>query len=304
MTKATVANNASANTIKDKLNHYLWNDARLSCTVVREAIDAAGAVVADEVTDDANIVRYKYTATLTSLIDGKSYGTFKIGNGVNENSASWVTINQDVPSSPHTIATPHAYIEQLSGLPFKTGNFKINVPIPNESPQETVELAWNASPSTIYNKIYSINPTLKGRIEVYDGVELDKYSNGRIIIIRFYYDFKEAYGQLELVAGSTPLPAGFVMSQGTIVPFSKDLFFQSIPMEWMYTIHEKPQVILKNDGLYAVCPDMNCEYTYVNPPVGTEITAFSYTAGVLTITGTSLPTTNYTIEFAMVACIP
>jgi hypothetical protein len=63
-------------------------------------------------------------------------------------------------------------------------------------------------------------------------------------------------------------------------------------------------VVLKNDGLFAVCPEINCEYIYVDPPVGTEITAFSFTDGVLTITGTSLPTSNFSIEFAMVICTP
>jgi hypothetical protein len=47
------------------------------------------------------------------------------------------------------------------------------------------------------------------------------------------------------------------------------LVFEPIPMEMLYTPAYKPQVLVKVNGLAAVCPARNCGYSYVEATSGT-----------------------------------
>jgi hypothetical protein len=45
--------------------------------------------------------------------------------------------------------------------------------------------------------------------------------------------------------------------------------FEPIPMEMLYTPAKNPQVIVKVNGIPAVCPAQNCDYSYVAATSGT-----------------------------------
>ena len=44
--------------------------------------------------------------------------------------------------------------------------------------------------------------------------------------------------------------------------YAESLWWESIPMEMLYTPVMKPQVRVQVNGLDAVCPDQNCDYLY------------------------------------------
>ena len=40
--------------------------------------------------------------------------------------------------------------------------------------------------------------------------------------------------------------------------------FEPIPLEFIYTDAQKPQVMISVNGIDGVCPEFNCDYTYIN----------------------------------------
>lgn len=45
-------------------------------------------------------------------------------------------------------------------------------------------------------------------------------------------------------------------------PYGESLFFEVIPMEMLRTDEQTPQILVKIDGMSALCLDMNCDFTY------------------------------------------
>jgi hypothetical protein len=40
--------------------------------------------------------------------------------------------------------------------------------------------------------------------------------------------------------------------------------FEPIPLEFLYSDAQKPQVIISVNGIAGVCPDFNCDYLYID----------------------------------------
>lgn len=77
--------------------------------------------------------------------------------------------------------------------------------------------------------------------------------------------------------------------------------FEPVPLEMIYTDVTQPQVLISVNGIDGVCPAFNCGYLYVEP-VG-EILTQELNGSTLTITGTSLPTTDdVKVRFANSEC--
>lgn len=54
------------------------------------------------------------------------------------------------------------------------------------------------------------------------------------------------------------------------------------------------------NGLEALCANANCDYEYVVP--SSDITSFTVSGTDVSITGTSLPTSDLTVEFGGATC--
>ena len=74
-------------------------------------------------------------------------------------------------------------------------------------------------------------------------------------------------GQFEIMSStSTPLTGtNITFIQKTIVPYGKSLFYEPVPFEFLKTYEEKPQVVVKVDDLPAVCHNMTCDFSYIEP---------------------------------------
>ena len=83
-------------------------------------------------------------------------------------------------------------------------------------------------------------------------------------------------------------------------PFGSVLIWQSIPAEWFFTAHETPQVKMWVDNLPALCSGGNCDFSYEQrQPL---ITSYTLSGTSLSITGSNLPTTGFTVEMGHVTC--
>jgi len=58
------------------------------------------------------------------------------------------------------------------------------------------------------------------------------------------------------------VPGIATFSSERVQEYGKNLRFDPIPMEMLYTPAYKPQVLVKVNGLDAVCPEFNCDFTY------------------------------------------
>lgn len=69
-----------------------------------------------------------------------------------------------------------------------------------------------------------------------------------------------------------------------------NLFYEPIPFEFIRTFEEKPQLIVTVNDVPAVCHNLTCDFTYIEPPVS-MIDSFTYdlSTRVLVLTGTELP---------------
>ena len=82
-------------------------------------------------------------------------------------------------------------------------------------------------------------------------------------------------------------------------------------MEFLVSDSQSPPVLVTVDGLEAVCPLLNCDYSYIEnvglitSQGGTQGRRLSSLNGKeISITGTDLPTTEITVEFGGIECDP
>ena len=80
----------------------------------------------------------------------------------------------------------------------------------------------------------------------------------------------------------------------------KRIFYEPVPYEFLYTNEDKPQLSVSVGSLEAVCPALNCSYSYVTPVPA--ITGYSYVSGVLTITGTNISSSLRSVSLGNQTC--
>lgn len=112
-------------------------------------------------------------------------------------------------------------------------------------------------------------------------------------------------GQFEIVAGENLDGTDITFWAETIVPYSDNLWYESVPFEFIRTFEEKPQLIVTVDDVPAVCHNLTCDFTYIEP-VG-EVTSYGYdqTTKTLTLEGTDFPnviTDILSVYFALTHC--
>jgi hypothetical protein len=76
--------------------------------------------------------------------------------------------------------------------------------------------------------------------------------------------------------------------------------FEPIPLEMMRTTVSAPQIEVLVDGIVALCPNFNCDFAYVDT-VG-EITGMTLSGTSVSIVGTDLPTSDFTVIIADQEC--
>ena len=86
-------------------------------------------------------------------------------------------------------------------------------------------------------------------------------------------------------------------------PYGKSILMPIINPEYLFTIETKPQVIIQIDEFPAICKNLNCDYTYVEPPA--KVTSLTVDDDGITviITGEALPLELVSVELGNVQCL-
>ena len=148
---------------------------------------------------------------------------------------------------------------------------------------------------------------LYDKFELFEAYDVPYKENGVGFYLRFQ-GMNEDPGQFSIVNSDlTPLTGeNIVFEQETIVPYGTNLFYEPIPFEFLKTYETKPQIIVSVDNLPAVCHNLTCDFTYIEP-VG-EVSSFTFTEATkkVVLTGLSIPINAVDIKsvtFAKANCI-
>ena len=145
-------------------------------------------------------------------------------------------------------------------------------------------------------------PHLQFKTYVRDTGKYAYAENGREIMVIFQ-DYKGDVPLCTLESSvSSPLEGNNVQFNSyTLREYGRNLFFEPMPLEFIYTDAQKPQVMITVNGVEGVCPEFNCDYIYID--TDSEIQGQTLTNGVdLTITGVGLPTEDIQVKFANAEC--
>ncbi len=154
----------------------------------------------------------------------------------------------------------------------------------------------------IVNNIVKACPYYREKFELWDGPAYSYYEDGRDLLFRFVYLNMDIH-QFEIVDGGSSQLTGseVVINSTTWIPYSsQNIFYEPVPFEFMYTNEVNPQVIVSVDGLEAVCDSLDCGFRYIEPT--SNITDFSLSGNLLTITGENLTDTIVSVSFSNVPC--
>lgn len=78
--------------------------------------------------------------------------------------------------------------------------------------------------------------------------------------------------------------------------------FEPVGLEFLYSDAQLPQVLVNVDGLPALCMNLNCDYKYVASTGVITSQTYNSSTKLITVNGTSLPTSGITINFGGVTC--
>jgi hypothetical protein len=84
-----------------------------------------------------------------------------------------------------------------------------------------------------------------------------------------------------------------------------NLFYEPIPFEFIRTFEELPQLIVTVNDVPAVCHNLTCDFTYIEPVGMIDSFTYDHSTRILVLTGTDLPnvTANLThVHFAHTHC--
>lgn len=100
-------------------------------------------------------------------------------------------------------------------------------------------------------------------------------------------------------ASTTPLtPLNFASE--TVIPYSKNLFYEPIPYDFMHFSETASSFAATVDGIETICatPNLDCTYSYIIPTG--LITSFSHSGLTLTINGRNLPSSISQITYGSI----
>lgn len=244
----------------------------------------------------ADATKYIYTVKLMRRINGFSF-------------SSVVAAPVGTIPSTVTVQPPYGTTGTASSVPM-TGNFIIKCTDSDgvvHSSKPISHTQWDEGIRITLNEM----PYLRGRVRLYDtwtGDETNGWSfsyreNGRSLVAIFE-GFRSNPPLCSLAQDTTnPTIGNNVQFVSEILrPYGQSLMFEPVGLEFLYSDAQLPQVLVNVDGLPALCMNLNCDYNYI-ASTGV-VTAQSYDSGtkVITVYGTSLPTSGVTIHFGGVTC--
>lgn len=156
------------------------------------------------------------------------------------------------------------------------------------------EIWRDASMASIHNSVSTI-PFMGDNMWIYESSSVYDYNeNGRSFVIDFHDLDKEP--PLCTIQGGVTTPMtgtpSLEFKSESLATFGTTLWWDTIPLEFLRTAREMPQVAVSVNGIQALCTENNCDFKYIAPEG--VITSFAYDSATneISVVGTALPVTG------------
>ena len=264
----------SANSMKDKIKGFYKDQFKvdpnvsLSC----ELFDGTPAASCDEV----DVTDHVYTIEMTKSIDRPSVLTALAVNNSTLSNVSFVL--------PENI--------QLS-TPTLKGSFFLECWDTEGNPYYTVDLHRGSNTGEVYNALVDSCPWLRDAVSVWNGRDYAHSVDG-VDFIFYYHRLKGEMNPVTVYDSLTdPLVGiGLRIEHDLVDTYGPNVYYDVLPFEQVYTADVAPPVLVKIDGMPALCKGGACSYQYASSV--SMITGFTVTGQDVQITGTSLPVDDLT----------
>ncbi len=277
--------------IQNPLNNQLWASAQLSTNATASQFEQAikgfhSLVWGAPISVTKEMYDVNGTVTTNQLSAVKNVFTIYVHRSIPQPSTNYVNFQKISTKSQLQYKLPRDTV--LSSAPLK-GSFIIKCALPDGTVVPTEEIGARNETWRIRDKINAACPNFKEKYDIWDGGKYGYYEDGRELYFRFIglnydipqfiiesFDTNPLTGSNVTVDASTPIPYN-----------SKRIFYEPVPFDFLYTHETSPQILVKVDGLDAICQPLNCSFNYIYPEGA--VTGFTLSGTTLTVTGVSLP---------------
>lgn len=250
-----ISTRASAAVFKKEVEGWYWDIHRNHISVSLKHYDVDGF----ETDVEADQTSHIYTIKLSKMINGVTTSAIEAIK-----STSKATFLVTLPA------------DGVQSFPPLNGHFTIKCPGSYGNNYQTKEISTRESEKGIEIALMRDCYQIYNKIEVWNVWKNRYYENGRLLRIRFTgYAYNPGLYEAEQATVSPATGTNVQFRSVTILPFSHNLMYESIPFEMLNTYETKPQMIVNVGTQPAVCAGMNCDYKY-HASVS-EITDFMYT---------------------------
>ena len=222
------------------------------------------------------------------------------------------------PSSKVSLATSET-LSKTSNEPL-TGSYVIECYEPGfvaenvgdtAPPKYTAPIDAYATTSEIYSAIVDAAacPGLRNKFSVVRYGDY-KYAEDGLNFLLFFEKVEETLPQFRIINnesdlgqdGQQPLTGINVdIVNEEISPRGPNVWYDTIPFEYIYTIEDEPQVLVEIDGHAALCGTLECGFTYEDPV--SEVTDMQVNGLDVTLTGTALSTDIVSVTLGYTNCV-
>lgn len=134
-------------------------------------------------------------------------------------------------------------------------------------------------------------PSMRDNVIVMNSRQFSYMENGISLLLDFV-GLEEDIPQCTIESDTTTPLTGedpVTFTGTTDRDYGTNLFYQPIPMDFLYTAETQPQLMVSVNSLPVICASLDCNYAYVESTA--EVTQTTIIGTTVTITGTGLPTT-------------
>ena len=166
----------------------------------------------------------------------------------------------------------------------------------------TPDIAFNTNTDWIQNTITNSIPFLADKISVMPDYRYKYAENGVSFMLRFT-GIKGDVTPCKIQSGVTTTLTGNnpTFNNTILVQAGQSLIYEPVPLEFLRTYTQSPQVLVKIDGFAALCANLTCDYSYISD--ASAITAQTRTGSALAVTGLQIPSADIvSVVYGTVDC--
>lgn len=166
-------------------------------------------------------------------------------------------------------------------------------------------MVYNAGIWWIQYQMMTNMPFLMDKIDVYYDYRYTYWENGVSFRVKFTgVNYDVPLCSIQDGLGENPITGNDLMANDTVLQnFGETLMFEPIPLEFLRSDAQAPQVLVTIDGTEAICTNLNCDYYVVAPAEETLTQTYTAGAETLQITGASmLMSGDVSVKFGPVDC--